>query len=389
MPCFTHTLLNHLIFINFFLFSTSIQLIVDKPNPGDLVLLSQPIHFQTHINDNTNDLTPHDYLNLQLCFVHGDFPDLQLVTADINTISNLPSTMQTHCFEKGLLSGVVHLENRGYHRFSMYLKGIRPKLSPVVSTYVQILDYQSSNVTTTIWNGCSDSTQQEKQCKTQLVEIVHGPRKYNVEATAAKGYGIYVAKSLLPSHVANHLIQLANDCTFDFALDTIDKAPSIQVDLWHQNAGVPGPHTASLLLTGEIFRSVMPLLLNVIKSMHSWEPRNVTCTDAFLRRYRPGERLGVKAHQDTSDITVNCLLSSSETGFSGGFVYRFINEYAVDVVPTMQGDCVFHAGQVRHGALPTEVGTRFTLITFWKVKERMKGSTSYEKGETNPGEEEL
>ena len=65
---------------------------------------------------------------------------------------------------------------------------------------------------------------------------------------------------------------------------------------------------------------------------------------------------------------VRLAAAAPSTGFSGGFVYRFINEYAVDVVPTMQGDCVFHAGQVRHGALPTEVGTRFTLITFWKVK---------------------
>jgi len=34
--------------------------------------------------------------------------------------------------------------------------------------------------------------------------------------------------------------------------------------------------------------------------------------------------------------------------------------------------------------LPTEVGTRYTLITFWKVKERMEGSTSYEKVEVEP-----
>jgi hypothetical protein len=273
----------------------------------------------------------------------------------------------------------VYLETRGYHRLGIFIKGEKPS-SVVVDTFVQILDYNASDVKTTIWSCPSKS-----ECMAQLVDIVKGPREYDVKATAARGYGMYVATALLPVQITNRLIELAHDCRFDHALDTIDKAPSVQVDLWHPYAGVPRPHLASLLLTSEVFREVMPRILSTLNAMHSWGERNVACTDAFVRRYKPGERLGVQAHRDTSDITVNCLLSSSETGFSGGFVYRFVHPYEVDVVPTLQGDCVFHAGQVKHGALPTEAGTRFTLITFWKVKELVKGSTSYEVGTKNPG----
>ena len=384
--------------------SSSLQLVIDTPSPGQLFLLGDTIQFQTHLHHIPHDT---DLTTLQLCLIHGDFPDTQFVSpSTTDTISSLSSTMQTQCFEPGLLTGIVELKQRGYHRFGLYLQHDQEETAPTLelaaptkkvqssltSTFVQIIDYQLSNVTSSLWQSCTTCLPKgtaPQQCSSipcidQLVDIVLGPRKYNVTASAAKGYGIYVSKALIPIGVAQHIVQLAQACTFDLALDTIDQAPSVQLDLWHRNAGVPGPTTASLLLTAELFRSIMPVVLQMLNTFYPWEPRNMTCTDAFLRRYRPGERVGVKSHSDSSDITVNCILSSSETDFSGGFVYRFINEWSIDVIATMQGDCVFHPGQVMHGALPTEVGTRYTLITFWKVKERMEGSTSYEKVEVEP-----
>lgn len=368
----------HVLFALFFT-ANSFNVVIDRPFRGELLLLGEPAQLQVHFED----LEEPPPSNFQLCFIHGDFPD----AAEINK-SPLTTSLQHLCFETGLMRGIIKELPRGYHRLGVYIKTIQNSVDNTftntipIATYVQVIDYKASNVTSSIYS-CPTNVE---LCKQQFVDTVNTPNEqYNATLTAARGYGIYVEKQLIPVEHTRKLITLAERCAFDDRLDTIDGAPTIQVDLWHQNAGIPNPNIASLHLTSEIFLTVMPIVLTRIQSMYPWEHKNITCTDAFLRRYRPGERLGVKAHQDTSDITVNCLLSSSENDFSSGFPYRFISEYEIDIIPTLQGDCIFHAGQVKHGVVPTEVGTRYTLILFWKVLERMKGSTSYEVGDKNPG----
>ena len=360
------------------------------------MLVGAPVRVAIHFTGSHSNNTFIRASAFNLCFIYGSFHDSHTLLLDPAT-----TTLKSHCFEKGLTSGSVYLP-RGYHRFGIYVQAsdeidsprspanAATPLLPVssvpiapITTYAQVIDYSSSNVTTSVWS-CRTTFE---QCQQEFVDTVNTPpEKYNATATSSHGHGIHVAKAVISIPNSIRLLQLANQCSFDqIGLDTIDGAPTIQVDLWHKTAGVPGPTVPSLLLTSEIFLTVMPPVLSMIHSMYPWAHTNITCTDAFVRRYRPGERLGVESHADTSDITVNCLLSSSDQDFASGFPYRFVNEHEIDVIPTMQGDCIFHAGQIKHGVVPTEEGTRYTLILFWSVKRKFEGSTSYAIGTKNHG----
>jgi len=367
----------HILLLLFTTTSTSaIKLIVDRPTPGELFNHDEPVQIQVRLVERPH----HQLTNLTVCFIYGTFADYDHMRIP-STFHNIDPNNH-HCFAPGLLSGTVANMPRGYYRLGIYLKQLSMELT---HTYIQIVDYRSSDVASSVWSCPSDA-----QCQKQLVDLVRGPLVYDMAAAAKNGHGIHVAKGMVALAAADRLVALAEKCTFDRALDTIDQAPAVQVDLWHRNAGVPAPTLPSLALAAEVYRSVMPAVLEYVQSMEGgWEERNITCTDAFLRRYRPGERLGVKAHADTSDITVNCLLSSSETDYVSGFVYRWVSATSIDIVPTRKGDCVIHPGQVRHGAVPTEEGTRYTLIMFWTVKEKLQGSTSYEPVKKSSVEEEV
>ena len=367
---------------------STLQIIIDSPKPNQLYLRNHPVFLKVHLleTDSTQPVVlPEQY---QLCFLHGNFD------------SKPDPNNKHHCFANNLLTGVIDDFPIGFHRISIFIKDISADsindLHTLDSyfytdTYFQVLGFapldgstNTKGVTAHLWH-CPDDT----MCKQQLVDIINEPREtYTIQQTSpTKGYGI-VVQSLIPQKVANNLLLLADNLSMNMALDTVDKKPSVQVDLWHRSAGVPAPDLNSIKFTAEVYRSVFPSVLQYINELYPWMKENVTCTDAFVRRYRPGERLGVRAHEDTSDLTVNCLLSSSDTGFSGGFVYRFINEFNIDIVPTNQGDCVLHAGQIKHGATPTTMGTRYTLIMFWKLKEKLKGSSTYDKNQNNPALQE-
>ena len=366
------------------------NLVIKSPMPGKVYLHGDEVLLQISTTDSLPD-------NFKLCFLHGNF---QTPPSSKNKI---------HCFQRNLLQGRISSLPIGFHRFSVYIdvEGIGVEsvesveseddvieTAVLVHTHFQVLGFapldsdEAESVTTGIWH-----CQNDKHCKYQLVNMVNKIRSAG-EATAAtanpNGFGIYVEKQLIPQYAALELIALAERCDFDLtALDTVDKKPSMQLDLWHHKSGVPSPDLNSLRLTTEIYRSVLPNVLQKIQALHPWAKENMTCTDAFVRRYRPGERIGVKAHQDTSELTVNCLLSSTDLDFEGGFVYRWDDlESKIDIVPLLQGDCVFHAGSVKHGATPTLSGTRYTFIMFWTLNSKLRGSSTFEQGETNPGLED-
>ncbi len=118
-------------------------------------------------------------------------------------------------------------------------------------------------------------------------------------------------------------------------------------------------------------------------------------TFGFVRRYRPGERLGIGPHTDTTLYTATILLSDTHD-FDGGdlFVFdkfrtsflrlfpqrprmtRFL-ELALGLHPPIvdfeQGDLLFFTGNENggntHGTVPLRSGTRYVLVFFFPSKQ--------------------
>lgn len=181
------------------------------------------------------------------------------------------------------------------------------------------------------------------------------------------------------------IVRLAEQCDFNNSmLDSIDRRPAYQRDLWNSREGFPVHNAASLALTAAIIGTLMPQLVEILGN-EGFPFRNLTAKESFVRRYRPSERTGVDGHTDRGDITVNCLLSS-EFDFVGGMPYRFINQHSVEVVPMKGGECVFHAGAMRHGALPTTGGTRYIAIFFWDILDGEHRAAKFgTHGDPDPG----
>ena len=181
------------------------------------------------------------------------------------------------------------------------------------------------------------------------------------------------------------IVRLAERCNYNHSmLDSIDRRPAYQRDLWNSREGFPVHNAASLALTAAIIGTLMPQLVEILGN-EGFPFGNLTAKESFVRRYRPSERTGVDGHTDRGDITVNCLLSS-EFDFVGGMPYRFINPHSVEVVPMKGGECVFHAGSMRHGALPTTGGTRYIVIFFWDIIDGEHRAAKFGKhGDPDPG----
>ena len=335
---------------------------------------------------------------------------------------------RTQCFAPGQLEGVAHVPT-GLYFFGIYVAAGNSSLAPlalprgamsrlpvqphslmsVVS--FQVFDYRPSNVSAHIWSchvasacaarfavlvasGCG----QPKGFVNDAADASRLPSDH-VNYSDASGDGFFLARQVIPSaSVLNTLWEAAGKLAYvSDDLDTIDKLPTFQVDLLNSRNGVPAPTADTLAFTSLVFAHVLPNVLDLLRKYLSppppasmmtaaealpwdgWDDRNVSLVDAFVRKYKPGERLGVHSHADMSDVTVNCLLSPTGT-FEGGVPYRWLGEWEVDLLPlTRGGDCMLHPGRAKHGAVPITAGTRYVLVLFWRVRERIHGSTSYYK----------
>jgi hypothetical protein len=65
-------------------------------------------------------------------------------------------------------------------------------------------------------------------------------------------------------------------------------------------------------------------------------------------------------------MAVNCLLSN-ESDFTGGMPFWVVGERWVEAVSMAQGDCLYHSGGLKHGALPVGSGKRFVAIFFFDL----------------------
>ena len=104
------------------------------------------------------------------------------------------------------------------------------------------------------------------------------------------GSGFMRFRAILNEDESSKLLRLVEKGDFQTELDTTDAKPSYQIELINKYSGVPFPSLSSLEITSELFRLLLPKLLNMIKSLYAWNPRHIACNDVFVRRYHPGER---------------------------------------------------------------------------------------------------
>jgi hypothetical protein len=110
----------------------------------------------------------------------------------------------------------------------------------------------------------------------------------------------------ISSEDAEALQQTAANCDFGLsALDSIDKLPAYQVDLWNAVSGIPAPTTCTLALASLTLSVLLQAIMHTLEKL-GIPSTQIKCTESFVRRYAADERPNVAAHVDRSRITGKC-----------------------------------------------------------------------------------
>lgn len=313
----------------------------------------------------------------------------------------LDRVLEILCLEPGVLVATLpaaHL-TMGMYRLGVFLNlasetpGREPfgrASSAISDTFFEMLTF-TDDIRAGVWSGsCGDLPCGAALYRSAMANrALASPPRDSTDGRDLEGDApMLLRRSLLSPATVNGVVGQAQQCSFlhkGSNKDSIDGALAYQRDLWNSREGMPAHDNCSLALTANVVGMILPTVLEALQEAgFSWD--TLTCMEAFVRRYQPGERLGVNPHRDLSDITVNCLLSK-RGAFAGGMPYRRHRtqlaekkapdslESSLDVVPMDSGDCLFHPGQMTHGALDTTGGVRYILILFWRVRETARGAS--------------
>jgi hypothetical protein len=151
-------------------------------------------------------------------------------------------------------------------------------------------------------------------------------------------------KKVLSKALCEDLIKTANKYKLDMYDEPIDGKPVYQVDIFSDCC---------------------------VKNKELWDKcKNLipyTPSFVFLKRYTPHERPSMNAHIDTSQYTVNFLLSD-KNDFKGGEFYIFYNDVCFPILCYDQGDMIAYEGTKHlHGVLPVRSGYRYVLTFFMEL----------------------
>jgi predicted 2-oxoglutarate/Fe(II)-dependent dioxygenase YbiX len=77
-----------------------------------------------------------------------------------------------------------------------------------------------------------------------------------------------------------------------------------------------------------------------------------------------GDHKGVELHHDRSDITINVMLSRSNTYHGGGTYFRDVDQN----IRLEFGEFLLHPGDAVHGGTSITDGTRYLMVIFANQK---------------------
>jgi hypothetical protein len=266
-------------------FSSDLDFRVVEPKINDL-LMAGPVNIEVEWTSSPLDA-------FRVCVLLVDSSYLLQIKASLagdgflpqlNLIEELTLLGRHNCLEPGMLMGHVQLSPQSWI-FGIYIADAvtLAQLAPTNFVSFQVVEYKSQNLTATRWKCTDYST-----CFSRFVEMITlsaatataastATTTTNNEeaATATKddgdddGNGFLLKTSFLSPEDTSKLLDLSNRVQFDTDLDTIDKQPVFQLDLWNKKNGVPRPSLTAFELTAEVYRVAMPSVLRFITGLYS------------------------------------------------------------------------------------------------------------------------
>lgn len=109
----------------------------------------------------------------------------------------------------------------------------------------------------------------------------------------------------------------------------------------------------------DIARPVMSYVKRVATQIYQMRALKVDRNQPHVLKYS-GNHKGVELHHDRSDITINIMLSRSNTYTGGGTYFRDVNQN----IRLEFGEFLLHTGDAVHGGTPIKDGTRYLMVIF-------------------------
>ena len=109
-------------------------------------------------------------------------------------------------------------------------------------------------------------------------------------------------------------------------------------------------------------------IIGAIAPRHLWDAATMRFSDLFFVRYstEEGAQRGLPMHRDASNASFNILLNPPSDFEGGGTII----ECEAKTYSIGQGDCLVHAGNVRHAGANITRGERLVLVGFLKGGEK-------------------